>query len=254
MSDDVRAEFARSYPEGHIEVPPVGDLWARGRRRRRHRTAMQVVGAAASVVVLAGVGAVYGLPESMTSPDAAPQIGSDGIEDEEPDRLSDGEGQPEGDCSGLDGYALRVCEDLEAREARPEPTEAERAEAAERQQAAEELHAEMNRGLRHAPEGWEPAEDPPADLSGLESQDGEGIWYGGVETETGLADRAMLEDRIGAETVAELCGWFERESARADEAAGEPVSRHTVAHHLLRAGEVTGGDGLSLVVAAACQD
>lgn len=254
MSDDVRDEFTRGYPEGHIEVPSVRVLWARGQRRRRHRTAMQAVAAAASIVVLAGVGAVYGLPEAMTSPSPAPQVGSGGTGNEDPGPSPGGAGdEDEGDCSGLDGYALRVCEDMEARESRPEPTEAERAEAAQRHQASQDLRAEMNQGLLHAPEGWEPAEGPPADLSGLEPRSGEGAWYAGLETETGLADRAMLEERIGAETVAELCGWLERESDRADEAAGEPVARHTVAHHLLGAAEVTGGDGLSLVVAAACR-
>jgi hypothetical protein len=58
MCDDVRDEFARSYPAENIAAPPVADLWARGRHQRRRRSMIQAAGATASIVVLAGVGVV----------------------------------------------------------------------------------------------------------------------------------------------------------------------------------------------------
>ncbi len=103
MSDDVRDLLADSYPAEDVVAPPVGDLWARGRRQRRRRTMGQAAGVSASIVLLAGVGAMYGLPAALPGPTPAPQIGSDDLP------APEGEIDPEGG-DGVDGPRWEVCD------------------------------------------------------------------------------------------------------------------------------------------------
>lgn len=115
MSDDVRDELAQGFPPADVVVPPVDQLWARGRRQRRRRTVAQAAGATASIVALAGLGVVYGLPEPVIGPSPAPQIGSD-------DLPGSDQGHEQGDGDGSDGPRWEVCDYADLAEARTDGT------------------------------------------------------------------------------------------------------------------------------------
>jgi hypothetical protein len=253
MSDEIRDVMVRSYPEDPVVPPPAVELWERGRRRHRRVRTVQAVGALMCVVVLAGVGAVFGLPDSLMSTDPTPHVGSspEGSGPAEQDEATIREEADAGDVPS--DHAREVIERWENQKPSPGPTE-----TGQDQGQGAMNYPEANMGATQAPNGWEPSKAPPIDLSELAVQDGQAPWYANRETETGLADRGMLEDRIGAEETAQLCGWLERESDRANQAlqAQEDtegtVAVSVVARHLLRANGVTGGDGLPVVVAAGC--
>jgi hypothetical protein len=105
MSDDLRDEFARTYPVESIAVPTAVGLWERGRRQRRRRRGVQLVGAAASVAVLVGAGAVFGLSGTADEGPPAPYVGP-GV-NESTDRVPEASGEGSDGTTSLEELGLR---------------------------------------------------------------------------------------------------------------------------------------------------
>ena len=268
MSTELPERLSVSYPARDIELPPANELWERGRRRQRHRSAGIAVMATAAVAaggfVVAGltppgstpslvISELAGTAEEATSPaveqeaQPVPEPARDGDIPSrenvpEPADAVEQEAQPDPEPA-RDG-------DIPLAENVPEP--ADTSDAASTAPTPDPSHG-SEQGADPIVYGWTPS-TPPISLDALNAAGSRSPWYLEEDAASGLVGLDVIGQRLGsAEDAERLCGYLEDEKAAADAAVNDGVADAAlVVHHALASHGVEASGDLALALVHAC--